>query len=70
MNYIINKNKDANGNNEIHNQTNGCSYMPDIFNQVSLGWCYSDADAVEKAKTMGYSKADGCYYCCHKAHKG
>lgn len=70
MYYIINKNKDSNGNNEIHNKTNGCSYMPNILNQVSLGWCSTDDDALEKAKAMGYTNADGCYYCCPNAHRG
>ncbi len=33
-NYIINKNSQPNGDHEVHNATTGCSYMPNVENQI------------------------------------
>ena len=66
--YIINKNTDNNGNNEVH--TSECTHLPSIFNQVSLGYFSNGKDAVAYAKKNGYPNADGCYYCANEAHKG
>lgn len=68
MNYLINKNKDSNGNNEVH--TSNCAYKPSISNQVSLGWFANENQAVKYAKQNGWPDADGCYYCCRNAHTG
>ncbi len=66
-NYIINKNKDSNGFNEVH--TTSCKYLPDDHNQVQLGYHADEKNAVTYAKSYGWKNADGCYYCCPKAHK-
>lgn len=67
-NYIINKNEDSNGFNEVHDIS--CGHLPLIQNQVSIGW-HSDAkSAVSYAKINGWKHADGCYYCCEEAHHG
>lgn len=68
MNYIINKNLDENGRNEVHVTT--CSHLPLLRNQVSLGWHPNARSAVAYAKQIGWKYADGCYYCCNEAHHG
>lgn len=67
-NYIINKNTDNNGKNEVHNTS--CEHLPLLQNQVSLGWHANANAAVTYAKSIGWNNADGCYYCCNEAHKG
>lgn len=66
--YIINKNEDNKGNNEIHNTS--CGHLPLAQNQVSLGWQNDAKSAVSYAKSIGWKNADGCYYCCEEAHHG
>lgn len=67
-NYIVNRNQDFKGYNEVH--ITSCGHLPETQNQVQLGW-FSDAKgAVSHAQAMGYPNADGCYYCCIEAHKG
>ena len=67
-NYIINKNSDENGRNEVHTTT--CNHLPLSQNQYALGM-HSDAKAaVAFAKLLGWKSADGCYYCCNEAHNG
>lgn len=66
--YIINKNKDSGGRNEVH--TTVCAHRPYPENSLSLGYHANELDAVRYAKNAGWSAADGCYYCCPKAHRG
>ena len=49
-NFVINKNPQANGDHEVHNKTNGCSYMPNSENQINLGNHPSCHQAVADAK--------------------
>ncbi|PCI39613.1 MAG: hypothetical protein COB46_08550 [Rhodospirillaceae bacterium] len=63
--YIVNKNAQSNGDHEVHKE--GCSYMPDIDNQLPLGEHASCNPAVTKAKKT-YATADGCAYCCSACH--
>ena len=67
-NYIINKNKDENGLNEIHTTT--CSFRPNSNNQDNLGYHSNEVEAKKYAKQHGYPNADGCFYCCPLAHQG
>lgn len=67
--FIINKKSQANGDNEVHNTTNGCLYMPNIENQIDLGYHSSCKEAVTYAKTKyTNNKINGCYYCCRNCH--
>ena len=66
--YIINKNKDNHGYNEVHKDH--CVRLPEVQNRVSLGHFSSDGQAVAYARNNGYPNADGCYYCCSSAHRG
>lgn len=68
--YIINKNKDNQGNNEIHNisKVPSCQHLPIPANRVSLGFRSSDKEALSYAKQIGWKNADGCFHCCKDAH--
>ena len=64
--YYVNKNKDAQGNHEVHKE--GCNKMPALQNREYVGYFNNAHDAVRKAKQT-YPTADGCYWCCPEAHK-
>ena len=68
LRYIINKNADEKGFNEVH--TTSCSHRPNENNQCDLGYHANETAAVLYAKNNGWSNADGCAYCCPKAHRG
>ena len=68
--YIVNSNKQANGDNEVHQYPRSLCNSPNypaIQNQVSLGSHTYCRGAVEKAKRMGYN-ANGCWYCARACH--
>lgn len=67
-NYIINKNKDEKGLNEVHTTT--CLHLPKMTNWDNLGYHSNEIEAVNYAKRNGYPNADGCKYCCPLAHNG
>lgn len=66
--YYLNKDSshNPNGDNEVHLST--CPNMPSVYNRVYLGIFTNGVQAVQKAKSMGYYKADGCKTCCPEAH--
>ncbi len=66
--YIINKEKTDGRYNEVH--TSVCQHKPYPWNQEDLGWHADEIDAVSYAKRNGYPDADGCYFCCERAHRG
>lgn len=67
--FIINKNAQANGDHEVHNATEGCSYMPDPANQIDLGYHTSCHGAVAEARQKWRdNRINGCYYCCNPCH--
>lgn len=66
--YIINKNKDNKGNNEIHNITDNCGHLPKLENISFLGSFENENAAKIYAKNNGWPFADGCAFCCPKAH--
>ncbi len=66
--YIINKNEDDKGNNEIHMIS--CNHLPDIKNQVFIGQYDNKISALVNAKLRGWKNADGCFYCCEEIHVG
>lgn len=55
--------------NEVHNKTTGCKWMPSAQNQKDLGSHDDCHGAVEKAKRT-HPKADGCATCCPGCNKG
>lgn len=64
--YYVNKNAQDNGDHEVHRL--GCSYFPNPANVQFLGIYDSCFPAVRKAKSIGYYKANGCYYCSRACH--
>ena len=72
-NYIVNKNAQSNGDHEVHETPrSSCTspWYPEPQNQVELGWHVSCSGAVTKAKFLGYTMANGCYYCSRSCHTG
>ncbi|MDX1535970.1 MAG: hypothetical protein R3346_04395 [Candidatus Spechtbacterales bacterium] len=63
--YYVNKNRQANGNHEVH--VSGCSYFPAPQNAKFLGTFSSCKAAVRKAKEY-YDDVNGCYYCSKACH--
>ena len=67
--FVINRNQQSNGDHEVHNKTTGCSYMPNIENQINLGIHDSCHGAVAEAKKKWpNNRINGCYYCCNPCH--
>lgn len=69
--YIVNKNSQPNGDNEVHKYPRSlCNKhdYPSPSNQVSLGTHLSCHGAVRRAKELGYRRANGCYYCATECH--
>lgn len=68
-NYIINKNTQSNGDNEVHNKDANCGHMPLLENQIALGWHATCHEAVNYAKNKwGNNQINGCYYCVNECH--
>lgn len=66
--FIVNRNAQSNGDHEVHNTTTGCSYMPAPENQAPLGYHASCVGAVAEARRLGWSRANGCYWCATACH--
>lgn len=64
--YYINKTKDSNGKNEVHKST--CYWLHIANSTQILGEFNNGIEAVNYAKTIGYSNADGCKNCAPEAH--
>ena len=64
--YYVNKNQQANGDHEVH--TDSCRFLPLTQNRVSLGNFTTCAPAVQEAKRLGYSRANGCRTCSIACH--
>ena len=67
--YIINKNAQSNGDHEVHEKSANCQFMPNIENQVDLGWhssCHSSVD--DAKKKWPNNRINGCYYCSRSCH--
>ena len=65
--FIVNTTAQKNGDHEVHNTTDGCSYMPVAANRKDLGYQTDCSGAVTEAKKT-YSQSNGCYYCCNACH--
>lgn len=63
--YYVNKNKQANGDNEVH--VLGCSWLPSEHNREYLGNFNTCGPAVAEARSRGYN-ANGCYHCSNACH--
>lgn len=65
--YYVNKERQSNGDNEVHKET--CSYLPLPRNRIDLGLHSTDQSALRAAKQYYPFTADGCYHCCPSIHK-
>lgn len=67
--FVINSNAQSNGDHEVHNRSHGCPFMPDIEDQVDLGWHPNCHSAVAEARRLFPGKrVNGCYYCANQCH--
>ena len=63
--YYVNKNSQANGDHEVHQER--CSFLPAPENRLYLGDFISCEPAVREAKKT-YPQSNGCYYCSNDCH--
>jgi hypothetical protein len=63
--YYVNKNAQANGDHEVHEE--GCIYMPSADNRLYLGMFSSCREAVTEAKKT-YTQSNGCKTCSNACH--
>jgi len=68
-NYCVNKNRQPNGDHEVHNLDTNCVYLPTARNQLHLGSHTTCQSAVTEAKRT-YPNSDGCFYCARACHTG
>lgn len=67
--FVLNRNQQPNGDNEVHNATTGCIWMPEPQSQINLGEYSTCHGAVVYAKSMyGNARINGCAYCCPACH--
>ena len=68
--FILNRNQQPNGDNEVHNTTTGCSWMPELASQIDLGYHLDCRGAVAAAKNNYpfFKRINGCAYCCPACH--
>jgi hypothetical protein len=66
MKHYVHTTTDNQGDHEVHEE--GCPHMPSLNNRVFLGDYSSCTPAVAETKRRGYSRANGCYWCCRPCH--
>lgn len=64
--YYLNATVGENGEHEVHKSD--CSWLSLIKNKVNLGLHRTCESAITKAKSLGYSTADGCEHCSPDCH--
>lgn len=67
--FILNQNQQPNGDNEVHNATTGCNWIPAPQSQINLDDYPSCHGAVAHAKARyGNACINGCVHCCTACH--
>ena len=66
-NFVVNRSSQANGDHEVHELNSGCPWLPNIENQVSLGWHSNCQSAVIRALLL-YPRSNGCFWCARPCH--
>ena len=67
-NYIVNSQAQSNGDHEVH--AFDCNFLPALQHRIALGFHSNCSSAVTKAKSIGYQRANGCYFCAYSCHTG
>ncbi|BEB99675.1 hypothetical protein, partial [Escherichia coli] len=62
MKYYVHTLTDNQNDHEVHTET--CFRLPDANNRKELGEFSSCEPAVKAAKNLGYTRVNGCYWCC------
>jgi len=66
--YIINKNTQPTGENEVHREA-VCDHLPFPENRILVGYFDTCRQAIAEAKAKWPSNTiDGCAYCCPECH--
>lgn len=68
--FCVNRNAQDNGDHEVHELSGNCPRLPNLENRHALGEHASCRGAVQEAKRLGYSRANGCYWCARDCHSG
>jgi len=66
MRFYANKQKEKNGEHEIHTGT--CLFLPQNENRIDLGEYNSCIKAIDKAKEH-FKKVNGCVFCSNICHE-
>ena len=67
--FILNRNSQSNGDHEVHNKTDNCSFLPNYENQIDLGYHANCHDAVATARRLYPNwRINGCKHCCNACH--
>ncbi|KKQ06979.1 MAG: hypothetical protein US18_C0028G0002 [Parcubacteria group bacterium GW2011_GWB1_36_5] len=66
--YIINKNAQSTGENEVHEEAR-CDHLPLLENRIFIGFFDTCRAAIATAKAKWPRNIiDGCAYCCPACH--
>lgn len=66
--YYVNTNKHGQKY-EVHQYTTNCPHPANPENRHYLGYYSSCKTAVARAKELGYTPANGCFFCSRGCHK-
>lgn len=66
MKYYVHTQTDNQGDHEVH--TEQCTHLPSVLYRRELGNFLSCQSAVVEARRLGYSRVNGCYWCCRPCH--
>ncbi|QBH98430.1 hypothetical protein EKN56_19760 [Limnobaculum zhutongyuii] len=66
MKYFVHTEADDRGHHTVHVET--CVHLPGKLRCHDLGEFSNCKAAVTEAKRLGYSRVNGCYYCCNSCH--
>ncbi|MGT3278222.1 hypothetical protein, partial [Yersinia enterocolitica] len=66
MKYYVHTLADNQNDHEVHIEP--CYRLPDVDNREYLGEFDSCEPALKVAKNLGYSRVNGCHWCCKDCH--
>ena len=66
MKYYVHTQTDNQGDHEVHTEL--CTHLPREQNREYLGNFIGCESAVLVAKNRGYTRVNGCRWCCERCH--